>query len=188
MEERRAWVIFVLAICVVGCRGQEQNDLLPLEVGKIWTYQIRVGMDKRVEPVKVSRETPVDGVNGYELKGLLGDSRLAWKNGQLITDSGAHGRLRPHLPLLDINKDHLTWHGSITTISAPRPAYAKILRTEEKAFFWNNRKTRVTRSTVILTLPDKEITLDTWFLKGVGIVKQEQRTGIRLDTTMTLVD
>ena len=175
-----------LAFFVTGCGGPESREPLPMHVGKTWTYEMRIGMSKRVEAIKIVRIVPIAGVAGYELKGPLGMSHLAWKGAQLLSDMGAHARLNPPLPILDLQKSKTTWHGRVTTVSQPGAANASIARTEE-SLVWNTRRVVTTKSTVDLRLPDKEITLETWFLPGVGIVKQEQRTGVRLDSSIVLI-
>lgn len=174
------------AIAALGCDGPQSHEPMAMKLDQAWTYEMRVGMSKRVEPIKVIRLVPVGGVAGFELKGPLGMSHLAWKGTQLLSDMGAHARLYPPLPILDLKRKRTTWHGRVTTVSSPAPANAAIERTEE-TLVWNTRKVPTIRSTVNLHLPDKDITLDTWFMDGVGIIKQEQRTGVRLDTSILLI-
>lgn len=177
----------VAVLVVAGCGKPASHALMPLDIGKVWTYEIRLGIPKRVEQIKVTRKTAVGGVIGVELEGPLGISRIAWRDDQLIADAGAHARFDPPIPLLDARQKVVPWHGRLTTVSTPRPASA-LITTIKEDLSWKGRKRAVTHSTVAVQLPDKKITLDTWFLAGVGIVKQEQRTGVRLDNTMVLLN
>jgi hypothetical protein len=52
----------------------------------------------------------------------------------------------------------------------------------------DSRLVDATESDVVLNLPSRAVTLSTWFEPGVGIVRQEQHTGNRLDIALELVE
>ncbi len=159
-----------------------------MRVGKHWTYQVRAGFDRRVEPVRVIRSLPVDSVNGFELGGPLGQSRLAWKHGTLYADSAVNARFSPPIPLLipgveitkDVPRRVATWHGRVISLGKERPGSAVLTERTEKILV-GTQKVQTILATVTLQIPGGKIELESWYQDGVGLVQQEQRTnGVRI--------
>src|SRR5580658_8406313 len=116
--------LIVLGILASGCGGG-QRDLMPLQVGKSWTYRIVSGLDSRVESVKVVRPVAVDGVEGVEINGPLGISRLAWNRNSLVAESTGSLRFRPALPLLARDQASQRWTGWVTWLGRDVAATAQ---------------------------------------------------------------
>jgi hypothetical protein len=178
--------LLTVALATLGCRGGQQ-DLMPLDVGKSWTYHVISGLDSRVESVKAVRPVAVDGVEGMELNGPLGISRLAWRQNSLIAESTSNLRFHPGLPLLAANGSHSKWVGQVTWMGRDIPATADTIQ-RLKSLPLNSRVIESTESEVVLHLPSRAITLTTWFEPGVGIVRQEQHTGVKLDIGLELIE
>ena len=175
-----------IVLLLAGCGGG-QRDLMPLQVGKSWTYRVVSGLDSRVESVKVVRPVAVDGVEGVEINGPLGISRLAWKSNSLVTESTGSLRFRPALPLLARNQSSQNWTGWVTWLGREIPATAQTTQ-KSKSLTLNSRSIESTESDVVLQLPSRAIHLTTWFESGVGIVRQEQHTGYTLDIGLELIE
>ncbi len=175
-------VLFVLTGC-----GPGQRELMPLEVGKSWTYHVIAGLNTPVESVKVVRPVAVDGVEGYELNGPLGVSRLAWKQNSLIAGSTANLIFHPALPLLAANGKKTAWAGEVTWLGRAIKATADISQ-EPNSLQLSPRTLETIKSTVVLHLPSRSLFLETWFAPTQGIVKQIQRgAGNRVDIELDVV-
>jgi hypothetical protein len=175
-----------LVVFAGGC-GAGQTDLMPLQVGKSWTYHVMSGLDSRVESVKVVRPVAVDGVEGMELNGPLGISRLAWRHNSLLAESTSDLRFTPALPLLSANGTGAPWTGWVTWMGRDIAATAEVTQ-KPRTLPLNSRTIDSIESDVVLRLPSRSIRLTTWFEPGVGIVRQEQHTGVKLDIGLELIE
>lgn len=160
---------------------------MPLQVGKSWTYRVVSGLDSRVETVKAVRPVAVDGVEGVELTGPLGVSRLAWNGGSLVAESTGSLRFHPALPLLARNQSAQRWTGRVTWLGRDIPATAQTVQ-RQRPLTLDSRSIESTESDVTLQLPTRAIQLTTWFEPGVGIVRQEQHSGYTLDIDLELIE
>ena len=169
---------------------------MPMHVGDSFTYEVNLGMEKRVVTVHVARRIPIADVLGYELQGEMGASRLVWKGGQLLTDAGPYGRLDPPLALINStvkpvrDKDKLrvyNWTGVVTTLAEPMNASAKISNSQATVTIGPSEKNTV-HSVVEMKIGAKEIRLESWYAPGTGMVKQEQWTGARLNYSAQLLN
>ena len=161
---------------------------MPLKPGHEITYLVRTGLAARVEPVRVVRSLPVAGVNGAELSGPLGTSRLAWKDGVLVADSTTHGRFSPPLPLMSNDGKDRVWDGHVETLGRVQPGHAKLTQTKETLSL-GSRRIFTTKATLTLELPESNgrIELVSWFQPTVGLVQQEQRTNGQLVLQLQLL-
>ena len=176
-----------IAVGLVGCGSRD--DWFPMKVGKHWTYQVRAGFDRRVEPVKVLRPLAVASSAGFELTGPLGVSRLAWKKGILLAESTVSVQFIPPVPILvtgaDLSKEKnkskpveyrvATWHGRVIVIGKERPGSA-VLTERNEVIDFGSRKVPTILATLSLKVGLNEIVLKSWFQQGVGLIQQEQRT------------
>jgi hypothetical protein len=172
-------------ILALGC-GSENTEMMPLAVGRTWSYRVDSGLQTEIKPVRVTRPVAIMDVEGYELNGVLGVSLLAWRHGVLIQQSGANIRYEPPLPILYANRSHGDWKGSVSWFGRSEPASAEISQ-RPASINLGARQVSTTQSEVDLKLSTKTIRLITWFESGVGIVKQEQRTNDQLDYGLEMV-
>jgi len=179
-------------LCLCGCGSQ--TGWFPMKVGRHWTYQVRAGFDRRVGAVKVLRPLPVASVDGFELAGPMGVSRLAWKHGTLLADSTVNAEFSPPLPLLvpsaDLTKDPrrvATWHGRVVSLGKERPGNAVLTEKTDKIEV-GTQKVATILATVSLRTPSGQIELESWYQEGVGLVQQEQRTNGARIVQLQLLD
>lgn len=156
-----------------------------MKVGKHWTYQVRAGFDRRVAEVRVLRPLTVASVDGFELVGPLGVSRVAWKQGTLVADSTVNAQFSPPIPLLvpssdlakDVAKQVATWHGRVVVLGKVRPASAILTERTDKVEQGSQKVSAILATlTVTLQNPGSKIELLSWYREGTGLVQQEQRT------------
>lgn len=148
---------------------------MPLEVGRSTSYVVKFGFDSRVEPVRIRRHVAVAGVDGYELAGPLGVSRLAWNGGTLYADEAVNASFQPSLPLLAEDRKEHVWHGRVISMGNENPATAKLTHQDAEVVV-GGRKLKTVQATLLVTMPKGTIQLDSWYAPGVGLVQQEQRT------------
>lgn len=162
-----------LFLALAGCTAGNES-LMPMEVGRTWTYQVTAGLSRRIEEFRIQRRISVAGAEGYEMVSPLGVSRLAWRDGVLWVDSAANARFDPALPLVAADSQGQAWKGRLEALGVVQTATARLEHQSEKLIVKGNSISTV-RSTVTIELPRAEIELVTWFREGVGIVRQEQR-------------
>lgn len=164
------------------------NDLYPLSVGRQWKYVVSNTFTSRVQEVTVQRRVPVALTEGYELSGPMGISRLAWRGGTLFAEVLPNTRIYRPMPLLFSGKDKMTskWSGTIETMGVVNRADGFIEQHPESIDF-RSQHVDTEKSTVTLHLPEATIDLETWFVKGVGPIRQEQRTNGKLDFRIELL-
>jgi len=148
---------------------------MPLAVGRSTTYVVKFGFDSRVEPVKVTREVSVAGVDGYELAGPLGVSRLGWGRDVLYADQAVNASFEPSLPILAEDGKDRVWHGRVVSMGKTNPATAT-LKHDKSSVVIGGRKLDTTLAVLIISVPGGKIELDSWYAPEIGLVQQEQRT------------
>lgn len=188
------WAPFSLALVFL-CGCGNQSVWFPMKTGKHWTYQVRAGFDRRVAEVKVLRPLTVASLDGFELAGPLGVSRLAWSGGTLLAESTVNARFSPPLPILEPSVD-LTkelpryvakWHGRVIVLGKERPGSAVLTERTDKIDV-GSRKVSTILAIVNLTIPNGKIELESWYEEGVGLVQQEQRTNGTRIVQLQLLD
>lgn len=162
----------LVALAVAGCGGSE--SLMPLRVGEKRNYIVRFPFYGTVEAVTVAGRTSVAGVEGFELQGNLGMSRVAWKGGSLVAEVLNHSRFAPALPLMPASRK-ASWSGTVHLLNSPFPAEAKIEQAEVQDQLLG-RALPGRKSVVRLRVPDlnRTITVESTFLYGIGLVRQVQ--------------
>lgn len=185
----RRWSAGVLAAAVLasGCGGGKE---FPLSVGRSWSYMVHMDFSvNRVEEVKVLRKVPVAGVSGYELGGPMGQSRLAWKDGILVAQQLPNATFNPPIPLLvgGVEKATKDWKGMIGAVGKGTPAIATLIQEGDTQTF-TGRPIRTTRSTLTIIAGPQKIELITWYQKGQGPIRQEQRTNDTLRVALESIN
>ena len=179
---RRAWLGLAVGLAV-SC-GPADRSLMPLRTGTVWTYAVERDFDSSVAEWRVVGPAPVGSAGGFELRSPLGASRLAWSGERLVASQLSGTRYEPPLPILA--PDGTAWAGTVAGPTGTSQARAKIDR-EETTEETDGRKRKVTVSAVTIQSTGWEAQVTTWFVAGVGAVRQEQRTDGRLDVRAELI-
>lgn len=168
--------IFAAGIVLAGAGCGQPDHYYPSEVGTKWTYDVRSAFGAtHVEEVEVARRLSVAGTEGFELSGGLGVSRLAWKRGVLWGDTFANVRAQPPLPLLSTDKGRRNWEGTLETVFGREKARATLTHQAETKII-AGRKFDTLRAELSIERPLGTTSLITWYVPGLGIGRQEQRT------------
>jgi hypothetical protein len=146
---------------------------------------VRAGFLSRVEDLSVTRSISVADVQGWEVSGSMGNSRLAWKDGNLLIEDLPGTRLSPAIPILFGNSDKASvkWSGIAKTLSGSREATAEIVQANDTVTI-GGRTYETKRSEITLSGLGSPILLTTWFNEGIGMLRQEQRVGDQLVRSM----
>jgi hypothetical protein len=150
---------------------------MPLAVGHAWTYEVYGRRLGQVVQMKVSRQLAVDGVSGYELTGPLGTARLAWHGPRLVAETLGGTHYDPPIPLLDARqpKSPIEWTGTVVAPATTCGATALLTHKSAEIQF-ASRTTPAVETVLELHAGKHRIELDSWFVDGVGLVKQQERT------------
>lgn len=147
-------------------------------MGNKWTYEVKTDFDSRVDDVAVVSRVPVGTVEGYELASPTGASRLGW-NGDVLVMSMISGQVYdPPIPIFSTSKR--SWQGTIETAGRLTPAKAELVCQPVKLRF-AGRQVDGYQSDLSIHTTGAPVHLTSWFVKGVGLFRQEQRTGERRD-------
>ncbi|HEY3781580.1 MAG TPA: hypothetical protein VGL56_10880 [Fimbriimonadaceae bacterium] len=179
--------ILLTGIVAAGCGNAE--DLYPLKLHEQWTYTVKNSFSTRVQKVAVARQIPVALTTGYELDGPMGISRLAWRDGTLYAEALPNTRIYKPIPLLvaKVGPATLHWSGEVQTLAGNQKAEATMVQVPDSIEL-GARKLDTVRSNLTVKLPNKTVELDTWYAKGIGPVKQDERTNGNLDVHVELLD
>jgi len=194
--------ISILGACAAalgtGCTGP--RGYFPLEVGKTWTYHVRAGLASTVDDVRVTRRMAVAGAAGCEVGGPLGLSRIAWRGGTLVADSLPNTRFDPPLPLLapgdpatireadgargrSPRRPARSWSGRVETMGKTCAGSANLYQ-EEASVTLGARQYPALKATLRLVAGAHKIELVTWYVDGMGPLRQEQQTNGLQDVSM----
>lgn len=167
----------VALLFLAGCRGG--NDLMPLEVGKRFSYNVSTNFNSYTAEVKVIRRSAVEGLDGFVLHGPTGESFLAWKGDTLIGERFANTRFTPAIPLVVESDKRVrrTWSGKVQGAWGQFDGVATLNQAPSNEIV-GGRKVKVVKSELTIDNPKgKSIRLRTLFQPGAGIVAQHQWVG-----------
>jgi hypothetical protein len=173
-------------LCVlVGLGGcSNGGDLFPLKIGNEWSYSISNGFSSSVEPLKVVRSVPVADVNGFELQGPMGMSRLAWRGSTLYASVLPNTRFAKPIPLVVSNEPKAvrSWDGTMEAAGKTVNVSATLKQNPESIDVGTHKFDAIKAVlTIDVATPKGTIELETYYAKGIGILKQVQRTNGKLD-------
>lgn len=160
---------------------------MPLSVGKSWTYEVRGRQLTQVGTMEVSRKLSVAGVEGYELNGPTGLSRLAWSHGRLLASEMAGTYYRPAIVILDPScpPGAIGWVGDIVgpagTISASALLFNKAVQ-----WPWGGRSVAAIETTLQIDADRRHVAVVSHYVDGVGLVGQDQRTNGLQDVALEM--
>jgi hypothetical protein len=147
---------------------------MPLDQGNTWEYVVRLDGDENAETLEVVREAPVGDQQGWLLRGVMGESRLAWDGDTLVAAELAGTQYDPPLPLLAPKA--ADWKGTVTTATAKNGGTARLERSREVLDIAGHRYD-CAKTVLTLRCDGEVVQLTTWFFEGMGILRQEQRRG-----------
>src|SRR5581483_1305593 len=167
--------IVLIVLVLAGCGSN--SGYMPLAPNREWRYYARSPEGDKVMSVKVVGPIRVGNVDGWLLTGPGGSSRLAWSNGVLIASELNSVRFDPPITLLDPSEKTTGWNYSGT-------AMGRIGSSQIEAVCKQRPDTitvgGVSKSTLHVTiqfrLGSANLSLETWYASGVGILRQEQLT------------
>lgn len=176
--------------------GQGGPSYLPLVDEKAWSYTSKSAFQDNVVNLKVGSKVSVGGITGRVLASELGESRVAWDNHRLIASMLSNTVFIPPIPLLVDDKvpdkkkgregDFVPveeWSGTFESLGKVRRAKATLSErrsTLQLTFGETNVVETVLRVQIDGMKDDSALELRTWFERGKGIVRQEQRTNREL--------
>lgn len=185
-------LVFVpLGLLMAAC-GQGGPSYLPLIDEKEWSYSVRSSFQDNVVTLKVGNKVSVGGVEGRVLTGGLGEARFAWDKKRLISSMLANTSFIPPVPILvedRIPEKKKTrdaefvpveeWSGTFESLGKTRKAKATLSQ-RRSTLVLSTGETSVVETVLKVqiegTKDDVSLELRTWFERGKGIVRQEQRT------------
>lgn len=155
---------------------------MPLREGQSWRYYAHEATGSRIRNIKVGESCLVGNSHGFKLSGDGGTSKLAWISGELWVSEFAAMRFDPPIVLLKPSSPTSTWNYEGVGTSR---VFQQRISVQAKQQPVKLEVMGQTRNTLLVTLSlqfqNKTIELETWFQKGLGILKQEQRVdGIRV--------
>lgn len=152
------------------------ESYMPLSSDSKWTYQAEPGLQSEVLDMVVLGRVPVGDANGYRLNSGWGETHLAWSANTLISAQLGGTRYDPPIPLLAnlAPTQRLPWEGNIILAGKRIKAkgYVTTTVTESRV---GSLDLPSTQSTLVLELEKSHIEVLTWFVRDIGIVRQEQR-------------
>ena len=163
----------------LGCSGERQY--LPLEPGTTWSYTVRTPLVTHVSDLTVASE-----VSGYrEIRGSMGRSLIEWRDGALWARELSGTRFEPPIPLLrpGVPSWRASWRGRVEG-PFPYTSATASLRQSEEELSQPTRKLPTIKCVLSLEIGPHLVELETWFARGVGIVRQEQRVDGRFALAM----
>lgn len=165
----------VAALCLCSCNASDRN-YFPITKASVWKYAVQGDFDTFPDTVIVTGRVPVSDVEGFELAGAMGVSRLGWRGGNLVASELGGQRFDP--PITILSQSPVSWAGTWETAGKPRQAKAD-LTTSTTQTTVAGKKTKALESVLTFHAGGKTTTLTTVFVQGIGIFSQEQRSGDR---------
>jgi len=146
-----------------------------MEVGRHWSYSVSANFKTYTTDVRCVRRTGVADVEGYVLSGPMGESRLAWKGGQLVADHLVNTRFEPAIPLVVDTEARVrrTWSGQASGLWG-HAAGTAVLDQGPGEELIAGRAIKTTKSVLTLTTPKATVRVQTMFQPGGGILTQRE--------------
>lgn len=184
--------VILTPLVLLGACGQGGPSYMPLVDEKEWVYSESSTFQSNVPTIKIGKKVSVGGIEGRILTGELGESRLAWNKKVLQASMLANTVFNPPIQLLDEDKiperkktrdDEFVraanWTGHFESFGKSRSATATLFQ-RRAVITLSTGETNVVETVLKIQIAgskdDVPIEVRTLFERGVGIVKQEQRT------------
>ncbi len=179
----------VALMALASCGGRSDTAWMPMTKSSTWKYEVQNGMQRSVETIKVEARDLVGGQNGWRLEGPGGPSRLAWIDGNMYASQLAGTRFSPPILINSDTKDpkfNHEWKGDIMVAHRSMPATATV-HLEEDTMTLGGKDVKTQKSVLAMKVGKMEVGIQTWFAKGIGIVRQEERSGDLLLRSMEYI-
>ncbi len=188
--------------CVVAC-GQGGPSYMPLVDEKQWTYNVVSNFQNNVQKFTVAGHTSVGGVDGRVISSEMGESRLAWDRRKLICSEMGSTVFIPPIPIFMEDKipekkkgreselmPATDWSGTFQALGKTR--HAKGILSQSRGVLQSQNGDLDVVETVFKVQiegakDDVPLEIRTWFARGIGIVRQEQRTDRNLVVSLELL-
>lgn len=167
---RRAFFLIPIAICLCSCRNS--GSYMPLESGATWTYSVRTPYSVQIEPFQVTDAVPVGSAKGWKLESAFGEARLRVDGETIWMSASGNSIFHPPIPLS--SPTVTSWEGEVITNGKSQPASAQLELAEEEIQV-NSRKAKCRVSRLKISIEEGELLIETWFARGIGIFRQDQR-------------
>jgi hypothetical protein len=159
---------------------------MPLHEGAVWTYAFEgVGGLKRTFEMRTARPAPVSSFSGWEIDSDFGVSKMAWSSESLLASELSGARFEPPIILLKPglgDGDEVTWSGTMRVGGVDKEATAVLSQKSEKIEV-ENESYQTLRAELLISTKETDLSLLTWYAKGIGIVRQQQRSVEKGETT-----
>ena len=192
---KRFLLLGVLALA--GCQGVSTAPM-PLAKGARWNYAVFAPPQRYFDELKVGNAISVAGTSGFEVSSNMGVGRLGWKNGILYASQTANARFEPALPLYTPtvrpkaepgeSEPDENYRGTLSAGGEAIRVTGRVFREEKlQAVSANGVEYKAILCEAALVGGGRRFNLKTWFVKGIGIVQQEQRVNGRLLVQLQLL-
>ncbi|MEW5883486.1 MAG: hypothetical protein AB1725_04580 [Armatimonadota bacterium] len=178
-------VLLLPVLCLHACSGS--RAYMPLDEGRSWRYSVVDAYGPRMAMLTVERRARVGDRMGVLLAGDDGTSRLAWEGSTLLGSEFVGCAFDPPIPLLEAGAESASWEwrGAVrrggTVFSAHVRASQQPSTTDDLG-----REVPSLRVTLSLSVGGRSETVETHYVRGVGIQRQEVRRDGRQVLLVTL--
>lgn len=182
----RRFLPLAASLLAAGCDGPA--EWMPLETGRSWTYRVRTPHYQYVERLTVGERAPVGDVQGHELESALGDARLAWRGSTLTASFIGHSHFSPPVPLFDADggTKPIRWRGIAMVAGKTWTADADLAHSDDEVRSpGGNRRAR--KAVLTLRAGPHTVEWTGWFVRGDGLVRQEQRSNGLLEASLEMI-
>lgn len=115
--------------------------------------------------------------SGWLLSGSGGDNRLAWVNNRLIASEFSAMKFDPPITLLKPETDAAQWtYNGLAESRTVKESVNAALNQQKETVKVGDESRDTLRVSLEMEFHGERITLDTWFERGTGIVRQEQHS------------
>lgn len=173
--------VLVLASALTSC-GPDDSSLMPLHEGRSFVYQVSDGLSTSL--VDMTFDTRDSFVR---LKSERGTSELRWSGGRLVATRLGAVRFWPPVPLIAPPKT--TYNGTLYLGNQAIPVTGTLTRENIQITVLQRKRDATLTKLTLDTNAKNALTLNTWFVAGVGIVRQEiVRDGVMLRRLVLVSD
>jgi hypothetical protein len=142
------------------------------------------------EELSVDRSISVAGQPGWLINSPMGQSRVAWKGDELVGEALAYSRFAPAVPLAVSGRYEAErkWAGTIYVLNSPFPAKATLAQVRASEDVMGQKMDGV-KAILTIDIPklQRQVVLENTLIRGVGLVRQLQRTNGVLDVDLRLL-
>ncbi len=169
--------LLISTVLLAGLSGcGDGSDVMPLEPGNLWTYEVTAGLITQMIEVSVGDPAPVGSRMGRRLVSKLGDSLVAWQGDALYARQLGGTRFDPPIPVArtSASSREIGWKGAIE-IAGTRHENCRASLTATEVKIEGGQPQFQILSNLTFTVNGRNQVLDTWMARGAGIVRQEHR-------------